>query len=126
MHVAKVFEAGAEMQSPLLAFTKLKFLAHDAAFLTGGAAIGAEAVEEEAFAFILEAGAFREEIQGAADGVAAIKHTPLPWHELDAVDGVRVDGVEVLVRAFAEDAVVEADAVDQREVSEAGEATDEG
>jgi len=66
-----------------------------------------------------------EGVEGAADGIASVEDGALAGDQFDAVERERIDESPVLVRAVAEGGIIVADAVDEGEVAEAGEAADE-
>jgi hypothetical protein len=81
---------------------------------------------KRAIRLIHETRGLAEGVERAADGVRAVEHRALAFHQFDAVDREGIDGVPVLDRAAAPGGVVEAHAIDHQQVLAAGEAADEG
>ena len=107
------------MQAPFAAHAKVGLDAANVTLLSGRVAVESAATDEGlALSMGHEVRALADQVQRAADGVAAIEHGALALDKFHAVDGQRVDRVPVFVRAVPEDGIVEANTVDQSQRAE--------
>ena len=81
--------------------------------------------EKPVLRLVAESGILGKGVEGAAHGIAAIRHTALAFDQFEMVDGVGIDRVPVLHRTAPPRGVVEAYAVNQQQVAATGHAANE-